>query len=582
MKFRLILVLLLCCISALQAQEAVFEEADCPFGEYEDYTIDCGYLIVPENRADPASRELRLAVAILRAENSLPDPIIYLEGGPGGSALYGIEGWFDSPLNKDRDLILIDQRGTGYSEPRLVCPEGEEFDEMDTGEYAEACREVLERQNVNLAMYTSANSAADIADLRKALGYEQVNLYGISYGTRLALTIMRDHPEGIRSVVLDSAYPPQIAGYEEMAVNADRAFKQLFSDCAADADCNRAYPNLETVFYEVVEQGNNESFTVDFGEGEEELTGDDFLNRIFEELYATASIPYLPAVIYEAREGEFDTLVDLGFGMEEDETDTAIADAPYDEETFLETFDELLADYLEYDDLDDMYDELDNLSDDEYITTMDEFIEEMSDDDFTDLLMLFTGYEEDDFYDYYDAMSDEDYDLLYENFMAYVYGDGEYWEDVSDSDGMYNSVECYEEIPSNNLDSAESLAEPLPDLVEKAMLTSVRDQITTCEAWGVPAAGAIESQVVKSDIPTLVFAGNYDPITPPSWGKAAAEGLSRAYYFEFPGVGHSVIDGGNCPVEIALAFIGNPVTQPDGQCIAEMSAPDFITSGERR
>lgn len=574
MKRIIIVLFLLCCIPIVKAQEAVFEEADCPFGEYDGYTIDCGYLIVPEDRADPNSRDIRLAVAIVRAENPLPDPIIYLEGGPGGSALYGIDGWLDFELLENRDFILIDQRGTGYSDPRLVCPEGEEYDDMETDEYADACREVLERQNIDLAMYTSANSAADIADLRKALGYEQVNLYGISYGTRLALTVMRDHPEGIRSVVLDSSYPPQVAGYDEMPVNAYRAFSQLFAGCAANLRCNRAYPNLENVFYEVVEQGNDESFTVDLGDGEEEWSGDDFMLHIFEEMYATDSIPYLPAAIYQARDGDFDILSDLAAGIDESGSEE---DGPYEEDAMLEVFDELLADYLDYDDIDEMYDDIDNMSDDEYYGTVDEFIDEMSDDDFEYLLMVFTGYDdEDDFYEYYDDLSDDEYDALYDDFLVSVYGEeGGYYEDVSDSDAMYNSVECYEEIPSNDIDRAEDLSESLPDLVEEAFMVDVRDQFTICEEWGVPAAGAIETQVVRSDIPTMVFAGTYDPITPPSWGKAAAEGLSHVYYFEFPGVGHSAIDGGDCPIEIAIAFIDNPNTEPDSRCIGEMSAPDF-------
>src|SRR5690606_39073830 len=101
-------------------------------------------------------------------------------------------------------------RGTGYSQPFLGCYGDEEAE--DNLAYARLCHADLTAQGIRLNAYTSAENAADIADLRVALGYEQVNLYGISYGTRLALTIMRDHPQGIRSVVLDSVYPPDAMG----------------------------------------------------------------------------------------------------------------------------------------------------------------------------------------------------------------------------------------------------------------------------------------------------------------------------------------------------------------------------------
>lgn len=561
----------------IQAQPGAptFAPAACPFDVPEDQQVECGYLTVPEDRSQPDGKTIDLAVAIVRSPNPTPaaDPIIYLEGGPGGSALSGIEGWYDTGLGEFRDIILIDQRGTGYSEPFLGCPDDLDISEdADDLEFATACRDELVSRGVNLAAYNSAASAADINDLRLALGYEKVNLYGISYGTRLAMTIMRDYPEGLRSVVLDSAYPPQVDGYNEQAVNAGRAFGLLFADCAANAACNAAYPDLENVFYETVDKLNANPVLVDLGEGENEVNGDALINLIFETLYDTSAIPYLPLIIYEARDGVFDAYLNLGA----EDLDDAGDDEEYTD--FEAAFDDSLLDYLEFDDYDELYDYLEELSDDDYFDLLDEFFDSMTDAEFDELLMLYLDV------DTLDDLSDADYDAAAEEMYAYFYGEEdegaiEAEDDVdrSDADGMFNSVECYEELPFNTLSVAADLAKDLPEALQSAMLLQVELQLQTCELWGAGKAMDIETQVVKSDIPTLVLAGEYDPVTPPGWGKAAAEGLTHAFYFEFPGVGHSVIDSGECAVQIGVDFINNPTQEPDARCIASIGAPNFYT-----
>ena len=150
-------------------------------------------------------------------------------------------------------------------------------------------------------------------------------------------------------------------------------------------------------------------------------------------------------------------------------------------------------------------------------------------------------------------------------------------EDVSDTQGMYDAVECNEEIPFNDMDSVNELSAPIPDSIEEALVFDIEAQFDTCDLWESGVADSIEDQPIVSDIPTLVLAGEYDPITPPSWGQAAASTLSNSYFYEFPGVGHGAIDGGDCPVEIGLDFFADPNTEPDSSCIASMSGPDFAT-----
>ena len=151
------------------------------------------------------------------------------------------------PLLADRDLVVFDQRGTGSTEPSLDCPEITQLNydyltrqfsvnERVAQDAASAtrCHDRLVKAGIDPSLATSAESAADVNDLRLALGYDQWNLYGVSYGTKLALTVMRDFPQGVRSVILDSVYPLQVNLYTAPPEDFDRALKVLFESCAAD------------------------------------------------------------------------------------------------------------------------------------------------------------------------------------------------------------------------------------------------------------------------------------------------------------------------------------------------------------
>ncbi len=306
------------------ASQASYERASCKFEEPDGVEVECGYLIVPEDRSSDDGKTIRLHVAVFKSQSDTPepDPIVYLEGGPGGNALEGVplifEDRFATFLDK-RDLIMFDQRGTGYSEPALDCPEIIKL-QNDTltediripegeklgAEALLACRDRLVSEGVNLAAYTSAENAADLNDLRIALGYEQWNLYGISYGTRLALTEMRDFPEGVRSAILDSSYPLETNLFVDIPANADRAFTTFFEGCAKDSACNTAYPNLESDFYKLVDKLNATPVTVpvtNYLTNEESqllLNGDSLFSILFGALYVTDYIPLLPKAIGDA------------------------------------------------------------------------------------------------------------------------------------------------------------------------------------------------------------------------------------------------------------------------------------------
>ncbi|MEO8397752.1 MAG: alpha/beta fold hydrolase [Chloroflexota bacterium] len=312
------LTLIFICLFALSApalarqNAAQFQLSACPFAIPSGTAIDCGMLTVPENHNTPDGKQIQLAVARIYSSSGTPqaDPLIYLAGGPGEGALSSADAWVNSPIRQKRDIILLDQRGTGYSQPALNCPPMTTFDDV------EACRAQWVSAGVNLSDYNSAQSAADIADLRVALGYREWNLFGVSYGTRLALTAMRDHADGIRSVILDSVYPPQVNDWEEFASDEANAFSTLFKACAADAVCNEAYPDLENAFYRTVAQLNDQPilYNPTTGGNAVALDGNTLAETLYQALYLTANIPYLPKVIYGVSQGDYPLLSQLETG----------------------------------------------------------------------------------------------------------------------------------------------------------------------------------------------------------------------------------------------------------------------------
>ncbi|GAB4469089.1 MAG: alpha/beta fold hydrolase [Anaerolineae bacterium] len=469
------------------AYEPRFEPAACQFAIPPGTAPECGYLVVPEDRAVLGGPVVRLHVARFRstAAQPQPDPVIHLSGGPGSPSLEYAVYYFNYGMGgvlSGRDYIIFDQRGTGFSLPGLHCPERVEIVPALLGgidydgqlalevEAAAACRDRLQAQGIDLAAYTSAASAADVNDLRRVFGYEQVNLYGVSYGSRLALTIMRDYPATLRSVILDSPYPPQVNLYTSWPSSAQRAFDALFDACAADPGCSAAYPNLEEEFYALVDRLNADPPVVRVTDPvtntvhEVILTGGVFMDVIFVGLYPPFFIPQVPRLIDEVRSGQYDGLLPARLQL---------------------------------------------------------------------------------------------------NFAR------------NSSVGMRNSVQCAEEIPFGSYQDVVDASLGLQPQVREHFVRSMASMFAICEVWGVPPLPPLENEPVSSVVPTLILTGQLDPITPPEWGRLAAQTLPAAYVYEFPGTGHWQMRSGSCPLQIGMAFLQNPYQPPDTGCIAGMGSPAF-------
>ncbi|MBW5480487.1 alpha/beta fold hydrolase [Streptomyces bambusae] len=240
-------------------------------------TARCGFLEVPENRARPGGRTVRLAVAVIPAASAKPaqDPVVFMSGGPGGETFDDIPFLVGSGLNRDRDLIVMAQRGNLYDKPNLACPELDRFNAESVGlpSYApqterlmldavKRCRARLTADGTDLSAYNSTENAADFADLRTALGIKQWNVYGHSYGSDLAMTYLRLHPQGIRAVAFDSFTPPQSVSLPFAWAGAQEGLDHLYKACAAEPRCQGRYPDLARSLNEQVRKLEDRPLTL--------------------------------------------------------------------------------------------------------------------------------------------------------------------------------------------------------------------------------------------------------------------------------------------------------------------------------
>lgn len=314
------------------------KRAECPVevpSEHAD-RVTCHVLVVPERRTDEADPEktLRLPVAVIesRAAEAAADPLVFpTSGGPGGGTLDSLWYFLDyADWVGDRDIILIEQRGDALAGPTLNCPELDTAHLIVDGvlltgseaaarraEQVRACHERLTAEGIDLGAYTSAESVTDLADLRAALEYDMWNLYGVSYGSRLAMTVMRDRPEGLRSVILDGAYPPNVNWFESLPTGFMSALDALLGACAAAADCEEVYPELEQSLESLLDSAAQtpipvvvdspaDGSPVRLDIGDTELTG-----GLFDALYDPNVVRVLPFLIDQLARGNTDSVLPL-------------------------------------------------------------------------------------------------------------------------------------------------------------------------------------------------------------------------------------------------------------------------------
>jgi pimeloyl-ACP methyl ester carboxylesterase len=300
-----------------------FSLVECPVKVSKGYTVECGTVTVPENHARPNGPSIRLAVAIVHSasDHATSDPVLFIAGGPGGRTLDNMSFWLEyiNPLLAKRDVIFFDQRGTGYSEPVMECPEIDPRATDPLEVYGlvgpiTACRNRLTGMGIDLSTYNSAQNAGDIAALREALGYEEWNLYGVSYGSRVALTVLRDRPQGVRSVILDAMTPVEADNLLDDPASSKAALQTSFAACRADVVCRTIYPDLEQTYTDVVNDLAVNPVTLEIvnsktGESKTEVLDGVAFDGTVLGMLGSPEASGIPGLVYEVRAGNYESII---------------------------------------------------------------------------------------------------------------------------------------------------------------------------------------------------------------------------------------------------------------------------------
>lgn len=422
-------------------------------------SVLCGSYPVFENRQTMSGRKINLNIVVIPSmhPDSSTTPIFYIEGGPGSAATATASFFADSavPYMQYHDIVLVDIRGTGGSNglncPSLQFKNGlkEQLEDMYPPELVKDCYDSLSKI-VNLKQYTTTNAVYDLEEVRKWLGYKKINIYGISYGTRLSLVYMKMFPGSIESCILWSPVPAYARMPLYHAQYAQQSLELLFENCSKDSLCHHSFPGLQQEFNALMHKMKNKpvAFQVTDSAGHSQhlsISWNAFQTKLRTLLYAPLGMRKIPFIIHEAYLGNFKPFISL----------------------------------------------------------------------------FPTGANTDDFI----------------------------------AEGYYLCVTCSEDVPFIKLDEINALT-------KNTFMGTYRidQQKTACANW---VQGSIPKDFFTptiSDIPTLIFSGGYDPVTPTSLAKEIASHLSNATLVVIPEMAHTFdgLSNPECFDEICLCFINNP------------------------
>lgn len=590
-----------------------------PANEIEGVSLLCGRVKVAEDRSKPGGRTVSLAFAVLKATSRFPevDPVIYLQGGPGGSAVAQIpliERIF-RPWRDRRDIVMFDQRSAGISGLSTSCA-----NMLATNAYdivrpdpattlpalAKQCVAELEKEGVPLAVYNTTQNALDVPLVVKALGYGDYNLYGISYGTKLALEVMRVAPQGVRSVIIDGVAPSWINLYNAFALKNDEAVQIVVDQCAADKACNEAYPDLGRIFNETFDKAAKGEIVFQGQKMPVEAVALPIISRNGK--YDSAPITrYIPAFIYELWRGKEMPTVEL---LSAAKFDTPKADdaGVLRSAGKLDAGQQVLIQQL----LDNaaitaraasgsaraitaLWDANESLRalgplvrlfDQELSSTLREVLR--ADKSKAQAILA----------DYTAMQTARPGKEILQAFVDKHTG-GAAKSRLSSLIAGMNEKELQGSFTIIRRDSLKSLMPFFNQFFldvyacqEDMPRSSFEGYQATIATMKYPRIGALTDQLAKgffeacaefkprprdnwhvpvqSNIPTLSFGSLFDIQTPPSWAKAAIEKLSNAQAFMIPEAGHGALIYQPCVGEMGVAFIDNPKRRFDNSCAASI------------
>ncbi len=443
--------------------------------------------LIPVNRDHEQLKDgkYNLAVAIASSENHTKEPpLLYLHGGPGIATLGNLRSYLKSStwklIRQKHDLIFFDYRGTGFSEPDLCndLPDslstfaksnnsGDAINQKEISLYKD-CRNRLLSNGIDLKTFSSFQLAADAEAIRKILKINKWNIYGVSYGTTVALNIIRHFSSHINSVILDSPFPPN-APWNDFVRPFNAAFTVLEKTLQKDPMTAKQFANLRHDFESAVKRLNQKPVPIYFNDKKDSIkrlyTGDNFAWSIWTALLKPKAIPFVPLAIQQVASGN---------------------------------------DYI--------------------------------------LATWSTAFSSSDTY-------------------------GKFSETQS------RAILCFEGKPHKPEDSEESLLKKYPEFAS----FNSGFNIPICKVWRPDDPDNKNFEPVLSDVPVLIFSGEYDPVCPPLFGELTARTLRNSTFINVPAASHAAIHADDCLRNIANNFITDPFSKPSIQCVADRTEIKFIT-----
>lgn len=581
--------------------------------EVEGETYYCGVFTVPQNWDAPDGRNLDLTFVVAKATGDAPapDPLLFLAGGPGQSAvLTGIDAYAN--VRPTRDIVRLAQRGSGLGqrlgEEECLALAGQDeaiaarlealIDAAQAAATSESpvaaaggsldslCWELFAGQGLDLDQFTTAASARDVVELVKALGYDTYNLHGISYGTRLAMTIMagvsgvEDAP-ALRSVVLDSTVPPSIYLLSSLPPTSQNPVLQVLTDCDDDAVCSQTYPDLERRLRLLLDRLAVEQLAVD-----DETVTPDALVATLEDLSGTRSA-YIPKLIAELEAGVLDTylaLRDRTVGLIDPET-TGGLDLSDPLQAFIS---QMLEVAVGIGGMDKMFEVVAvmgiAMSSDDPMAVFQEYIDSAYAGDARDELQAALAAltpeqvaasplvidarnragEEEPTPEELDARAEVQSRRLSLIGVAHYLNQNIHCNEDYQFERVEDAVNAYNDLP-------------FPELVDMAF---ARDQASSCDDWPVAAAPIEVKNPVSSTVPALILQGAYDQATPVYFGRRAARELANSTLVLIPQQGHEVWKNATaCAGQIATAFVLDPAQELALACL-DVRRPQWAMAEE--
>ena len=606
--------------------------------EVEGTTFACGTVSVPVDYGDPDGARIDLMYGILRSTSmsAAPDPVIYLHGGPGGAELGNLTSALAerlSTLRQRRDIIVFDQRGSGFSPGEIECndvfaanrdaaweaaPAIAEVSGMNLGAASSEfliplCAGHLNGLGVDLSQYNTISNARDVASLAAALGYGSYNIYGHSYGTRLGLEVIRQNPAGLRSVLLDSVLPPNVAWRERLPETNEEAFLGIYSMCLAAPTCAEAYPDLVEALNGVFATLADQPLTT---EGGLPITPADLEKLILLSANQAGGqwrVRYLPRMIHDLALGDttvYEALYFQSYALSETAEPPAFnipgtgftarillnranglahqADSIAETALVLANQARAMAADAEDTPATGFLHTLARLEDTPYSTSLDEAyaakrtalplqpatsrtLRAFVDTHFVGvdrqiLATLVDELQQDDIAEIYRRLRNQD---RYVNSL----------QELGFTLRLFN---CNDSVPFNSAEAARTRQESyhIPGLTarEGRMMAYELDHCYSIPTGTVPRTFH-DPVTGDGSLPVLIFTGTNDTQTATSWAEQAANDLIGSQFVRFPNTGHGATQFSECAKDVAAAFFDQPKTPVVSSC-REGLAPIFVLPGD--